>query len=330
VKRPRATAIVALAAAGALATACAYRRAHSPFGHLLPDQLASADSQFLEISGLRLHLRTAGQGGQVLLLLHGFAASTYTWHAVFDQLAQIGTVIAIDRPGFGLTTRNAHSDRHGPNPFDHEAQAGMLAALLDRLGIERAVLVGHSAGGTVAALAALRHPERFSRLVLIAPAIYLNLPPPLWLKPWLAHRPVQWLVPIVTHALAHLDGPLLRRAWHDPSRIPPETRAAYTEPFHLCGWDDAMLALARANRPLDLPEHLSELTQPTLVITGDDDRIVPTKQTLRLAAELPRAQLVVIPDCGHIPQEERPEAFFQAIERFVHQPTEKSATPTSD
>jgi pimeloyl-ACP methyl ester carboxylesterase len=137
-------------------------------------------------------------------------------------------------------------------------------------------------------------------------------------------------VPIVTHTLAHLDGPLLRRAWHDPSQIPPETRGAYTEPFHIRGWDDAMLALARANRPLDLPEHLSELTQPTLVITGDDDRIVPTTQSLRLAAELPRSELVVIPDCGHIPQEERPEAFLQALERFVNRPGVEATRPVED
>jgi pimeloyl-ACP methyl ester carboxylesterase len=201
-------------------------------------------------------------------------------------------------------------------------------ALLDHVGIDHVVLIGHSAGGTVATLAALRHPTRFSALVLIAPAIYLNLPPPLWLKPWLKRRPVQWLVPLVTHSLARLDGPILRRAWHDPALIPPDTRAAYSEPFHVRGWDEAMLALARANRPLDLPLHLNELTQPILVITGDDDRIVPTMQSLRLAAELPHAELVVIHNCGHIPQEEQPEALVEAIERFVSQPNVKSTTPT--
>jgi pimeloyl-ACP methyl ester carboxylesterase len=321
--RSKAT-IITLATLPALAAVAARLRATSPFNRLVPEQLATPESKFLDLYGLRLHLRMAGQGEPVMLLLHGFAASTFTWHTVFDRLAEIGTVIAIDRPGFGLTTRAAKGDRHGPNPFDHEAQADLLVALLDRLGIERAVLIGHSAGGTVAALAALRHPSRFSGLALVAPAIYLNLPPPLWLKPWLKHRPVRWLVPLVTHTLARLDGPILRRAWHDPARITPETRAAYSDPFHLRGWDDAMLELARANRPLDLSSHLNELTQPTLVMTGDDDRIVPTPHSLRLAAELPRAELVVIPDCGHIPQEEQPEAFLRAIERFIDQPSTPS------
>jgi len=324
------TAIAGLAAVSALAAAYAYLRYRSPFNRLLPDQLATPDSQFLDLSGLRLHLRMAGRGDPVMLLVHGFAASTFTWHAVFDRLSEIGTVIAIDRPGFGLTARAANDDWHGANPFDHDAQADLLVALLDRLGIEHAMLIGHSAGGTVATLAALRHPRRFTRLVLIAPAIYLNLPPPLWLKHWLDYRPVQRLVPVVTHSLARLDGPILRRAWHDPGRIPPDTRAAYTEPFHLYGWDAGMLALARANRPLDLPSHLSELTQPILIITGDDDRIVPTAQSLRLAAELPRAELIVIPDCGHIPQEEQPVAFLEALERFVRRTAVKSAAPANE
>ncbi|HEX7102124.1 MAG TPA: alpha/beta hydrolase [Nitrolancea sp.] len=322
--------IAALSTAGVLVAACAHLRSTSPFNRLVPDQLATPDSEFLDLCGLRLHLRKAGQGKPVMLLLHGFAASTFTWHDVFDRLAEIGTVIAIDRPGFGLTTRAENDSWYGANPFDHEAQADLVVALLDHFGIDRAVLIGHSAGGTVATLAALRYPTRFSALALIAPAIYVRLPPPPWLKPWLKHRPMQWLVPAVTHALARLDGPILRRAWHDPSRITPEIRAAYRDPFHLRGWDDAMLALVRADRPLDLPSHLNELTQPTLVIAGDDDRIVPTKQSLRLAAELPHAELVVIPDCGHIPQEERPEAFLQAIKRFVSQPAVMSSTPADE
>lgn len=322
--------IITLATAGALAVVYARVRATSPFNRLVPDQLATADSEFIDLYGLRLHLRKSGQGEPVMLLLHGFAASTFTWHAVFDRLAEIGTVIAIDRPGFGLTTRAKNDGWHGANPFDHGAQADLIVALLDRFGIDRAVLIGHSAGGTVATLAALRHPTRFSALALIAPAIYLNLPPPLWIKPWLKHRPVKWLVPLITHTLARLDGPILRRAWHDPAKITPETRVAYSDPFHLRGWDDAMLALARANRPLDLPTHLNELTQPTIVIAGDDDRIVPTLQSLRLAAELPNDELVVIPDCGHIPQEEQPEAFLRAIERFVCQTAVKPAERAHD
>jgi pimeloyl-ACP methyl ester carboxylesterase len=72
-----------------------------------------------------------------------------------------------------------------------------------------------------------------------------------------------------------------------------------------------------ASRESNLPEKLDEIRQPTLVITGDDDRIVPTEQSLRLADELPNANLQVIPQCGHLPHEECPSEFMQALTDFL-------------
>jgi pimeloyl-ACP methyl ester carboxylesterase len=66
-----------------------------------------------------------------------------------------------------------------------------------------------------------------------------------------------------------------------------------------------------------LSERLAEFTLPVLVITGDDDRVVPTEQSIRLAGELPQAQLVVIENAGHVPHEERPQQFIQAVQTFV-------------
>jgi pimeloyl-ACP methyl ester carboxylesterase len=71
--------------------------------------------------------------------------------------------------------------------------------------------------------------------------------------------------------------------------------------------------MTRASRPLSLDERLSELKVPVLVITGDDDRIVPTEQSVRLASEIPGAKLAVLPGCGHVPHEECPEAFLDAL-----------------
>ena len=71
------------------------------------------------------------------------------------------------------------------------------------------------------------------------------------------------------------------------------------------------------SQSLKLAERLMELRMPALVITGDDDRIVPTAQSVRLAGELPQAELAIIPDCGHLPQEECPEAFLQEVNRFL-------------
>ena len=81
--------------------------------------------------------------------------------------------------------------------------------------------------------------------------------------------------------------------------------------------ESALWELTVASKPLCLAEQLGKLKVPTLVITGDDDRIVPTAQSIRLAAEIPGAKLVVIPECGHVPQEEQPAAFLAAVSDFM-------------
>ena len=82
-------------------------------------------------------------------------------------------------------------------------------------------------------------------------------------------------------------------------------------------WDRALWEFNQAPRATGLSTRLNEIKLPALVITGDDDRIVPTKDSVRLAGELPNAQLVVIPNCGHTPQEECPEPWLEAVTRFI-------------
>ena len=93
--------------------------------------------------------------------------------------------------------------------------------------------------------------------------------------------------------------------------------AGYQKPLQVANWDRALWELTASNEPSGLPARLAELDLPVLVITGDDDRIVPTEQSIRLASELPDAELVVVPACGHVPHEECPQAVMQAIEAFL-------------
>jgi pimeloyl-ACP methyl ester carboxylesterase len=72
-----------------------------------------------------------------------------------------------------------------------------------------------------------------------------------------------------------------------------------------------------ASRSLGLDKRLDDVRVPVLVITGDDDQIVPTEQSIRLAGELPNAQLVVVPNCGHVPHEECPQPFLAAVSSFL-------------
>ena len=280
-----------------------------------PQALADADSQFIDVDGLQVHLKERGAGAPNLLLLHGFAASTYSWREVIDELGQYGRTVAYDRPAFGLTERPFVTPER--NPYSPAYQAAQVPALLDALDMEGAILVGNSAGGTTAVRAALDYPERVQALILVDPAIYTGGGAPSWAD-WLLDTPqADHLGPLLARQITDWGYQFGRSAWHDPARFTDEIWQGYTKPLGADNWDYALWQLTRSSDAADLAARLPELTLPILVITGDDDRIVPTEQSIRLAAELPNAELVVIPNCGHVPQEECPQEFMMAVETFL-------------
>ncbi len=286
-------------------------------GTVPPEQLADPDSRFVEVNGITVHYKMAGSGRPAFILLHGFAASTFSWREVIGPLSEMGTVVAFDRPGFGLTERPMPGEWEGRSPYAPEAQADLTVGLMDALGIERAVLVGNSAGGTVALLTALTYPERVAGLVLVDPAIYVRGMTPVWLRPFLNTPQMRHLGPLLARRIQDWGVDFARSAWHDPSKLTPEIWEGYARPLRAENWDRALWEVTRASRPLGLERRLGEVRVPVLVITGDDDRIVPTEQSIRLAGEIPGAQLAVIPECGHVPQEECPEPFLEAVTGWV-------------
>lgn len=282
-----------------------------------PQELAYPGSRFIQVRGLEVHYQEYGQGEPVFILLHGFAASTFSWREVVGPLAEHGRVIAYDRPAFGLTERPRQWA--GTNPYSPDFQPELLASLMDSLGVARAVLVGNSAGGTVAIQAALSYPERIEALILVDPAVYTGGGPG-WVR-FLAGIPqVQRLGPLLVRTIQARGEGFARLAWHDPSRITPEVWEGYTRPLQAENWDRALWEHTRAARPLGIAERLDELQLPILVITGDDDRIVPTGESIRLAGELPIAALAVLENCGHVPQEECPGLFLNAVEQWLARP----------
>jgi pimeloyl-ACP methyl ester carboxylesterase len=281
------------------------------------EQLADPDSLFVDVDGLSVHYKVAGQGEPAVVLLHGFAASVFSWRKVMDPLGEAGTAIAFDRPAFGLTERPMPGEWEGESPYSPEAQAELTVALMDELGVEKAVLVGHSAGGTIALLTALRHPERVEALVLEDAAVYENTGTPEWMGPLLRTPPMGRLGPLLVRSITLWGEAAIRTAWSDPDKITIELISGYKKPLQAENWDRALWELVLASHPLGLEERLDEVSVPALVITGEGDRIVPARHSERLAAELPGADLEVIPHCGHVPHEECPAEFLEAVREFV-------------
>jgi pimeloyl-ACP methyl ester carboxylesterase len=279
-------------------------------------ELADPDSQFTEVNGVQVHYKIAGSGEPVIILLHGFGASSYSWHKVMAPLAEQGTVIAFDRPAFGLTERPQPGSWTGESPYSADFSVKLAIGLMDILGVNQAVLVGHSAGAGIALKTALDYPERVNGLVLVDPALASRPGMPKWLE----NTPqMKRMGPFLSRALAGKEGDaFLKASWHDFRKFTEADREAYNKPLRVADWDVALWEFTKANTTTDLTARLDEIPLPVLVISGDDDRIIPLEEIERITQALPDARLEVIPACGHVPQEECPELFLNAIESYLH------------
>ncbi len=290
----------------------------APLEGTLPETaLADSDSRFIQINGINVHYKQMGSGEPVIILLHGFGASVFSWREVMTPLANHGTVIAFDRPAFGLTQRPMPGEWQGQNPYSPEAQVALVIGLMDALEIDRAILIGNSAGGTVALSTALAYPQRINGLVLVDAAVYSGGGVPAWIRPLLRLPQYDRVGQLISRSLLQNGDRLIESAWHDPARITAEVLEGYRKPLKVNNWDRALWELTKASGASDLAARLPDVKMPVLVVSGDDDRIVPTDQSVRLSEEIDGARLVVFTACGHVPQEECPDQFLQAVLPFV-------------
>ena len=285
-------------------------------------ELGDADSKFIPIDGIEVHYKNMDGTGPAIILLHGFGASVFSWREVMQPLSELGPVYAYDRPGFGLTERPLPGDWEGENPYSLDGQVNMLGDFLDANQISEAILVGNSAGGTVATAFALQHPERVRALVAVDAAIYQNeKQTPGWIH-WLLSTPqAQRIGPFFMRSIRDWGAEMISTAWHDPGKIPAGVMEGYTKPLQAQDWDKGLYEVLKAREANDLAARLGGLKIPVLVITGDDDRIVPTQSSIQLADAIPDARLAILPACGHVPQEECPDSFLNAMIPFLTENT---------
>ena len=251
-------------------------------------------ARWVQAGPLELRYVRAGRG-PVVVLVHGFGESLLAWRGVFDQLAAANDVIALDLPGFGLSSKP--KDGYATPYLAHD-----LLAALHALGVARAVLVGHSLGGAVVAAAAVSDTALARAVVLIDPALTAS------------HGPIAE-GPAVTEYEAlrtRVTSP------HDPDWLKePDSALAY-----LPADDSAYrVALAAVLQQFDFgwlnPARAAALRMPILVLWGQYDPLFPLAQGRALARSLPNARFEVIARSWHRPHEERPDETAAAITRFL-------------
>jgi pimeloyl-ACP methyl ester carboxylesterase len=268
--------------------------------------------RFIDVPGARLHVVERGQG-PALLLVHGLAGQLcHFTYALVDQLATQCRVVAVDRPGSGYSVR-------APNASAAlGAQADVLAALIDALGLGRPLVVGHSLGGAVALALAQRHPERVAGLLLLAPLTHpvREISPAFnglkIAKPWMRTL-VAWTL-AVPFGIAKRDEVL--QLIFGPNSVPVDfaTRGGGLLTLRPSHFVAACTDLAAAPEDLEgMMQRYTTMQLPVRIIYGRDDRILsPQEQGEALAAKLPGARLTLI-DGGHMLPITAPDAVAQFI-----------------
>lgn len=269
---------------------------------------AGVAPRYQTADGVRIRYVRRGQGPPVVLL-HGIAASLYTWKDVLPALAADHDVIALDLPGFG------GSDI--PEPLDGAREVRVVLAFLDGLGLPRVSLVGNSLGGAIAVTIAGQEPARVDRLVLLDSAGY-NF----------AQGDRPWLLRVVGSAPLGLAKALpvrplvalaLRQIFHDRRLVTAARIDEVAAPLQRPGAAGAVRGILLSANSLGLPGLVRRVRAPTLVLWGRYDQWVSPSHAQRFAADIPGARVEML-DSGHLPQEERPQETAALIEAFLDAP----------
>ena len=275
----------------------------------------SEHSCFIDVDGIRVHYQEAGDPrAPAMVLIHGFASSTLVWSKVFLKLAAAGyRVIALDMLGYGYSAKPRNGE------YTIAGQGKLLTRLLDHLGIPRAIFIGSSYGGAVAATCALDYPERVEKLILVG-AVNNNRPLEFTLMRLFGSPVFGDVVSPLLIGSRRLLRRRMKRVYDRHSWVLDERRVeARHLPLRAAGTQRAIIRTVRGWDAERISRDAHLITQPTLLLWGENDLDIPLEDGERLHAEIPGSRLIVFLDCGHIPHEEYPEAFTNIVIDFCKQ-----------
>ena len=268
----------------------------------------AAPSDLIDVAGTRLHVRDSGPtDAPAVVLLHGFGSSLQTWDAWVPRLSAAHRVVRLDLPGSGLSPPDATGD------YTDARSVALLSALMDGLHIDRAVVVGNSMGGRIAWTFAAARPERTSRLVLISPDgfaspgfEYGETP-----KVGIAAEGMRFVLP---RSLVRMS---LAPAYADAAALTDERLDRYYDLLRAPGARGAMIARMKQGIRFDPVERLRTIHAPTLLLWGEQDRVIPFSNAADYVRAMPDVTLEPLSGVGHLPQEEAPERALDAVLGFI-------------
>ena len=269
-------------------------------------------SRFIDVDGVRVHYQEAGdKHAPALVLIHGFASSTLVWSKVFLKLAEAGyRVIALDLLGYGYSSKPRNGE------YTIAGQARLLTRLLSALGIPRAIFVGSSYGGAVAATCALDYPDRVEKLILVG-TVNNNRPLAFTLMRLFGSPLFGDVVSPLLIGSRRLLRRRMKQVYDRHEWVLDERRVdARHLPLRAAGTQRAIIRTVRGWDAERISRHAHLITQPTLLLWGENDQEIPLADGERLHEEIPGSRLIVFMECGHLPHEEYPETFTNVVIDF--------------
>lgn len=289
-------------------------------------------SRYVDLpSGVRMHYRIEGDG-PTLLLIHGFSASLHTWEPWVERLAtgdnRLGDyrIVSIDLPGHGLTRAPAGYRA------SIEAFRDVVAEFVRAQQLDRFALAGSSMGGNVAWEYALAHPDQVEALILVDASGW-----PETRAEFAEDPPVFQLLrnPVLSPLLRDLDSTRLIRggleaSFGDPALVDDAMVTRYADLARAPGHRDILLqmTLGFRERNYATAERLAALRMPVLILSGDQDRLVPVDHARQFNEAIPGSNLVLFEGVGHIPQEEAADDSALAVHEFLYRVHEGAAVAT--
>jgi 4,5:9,10-diseco-3-hydroxy-5,9,17-trioxoandrosta-1(10),2-diene-4-oate hydrolase len=271
--------------------------------------------RWVRVAGDDVNVIELGRGDPTIVFIHGLAGAWVNWLENLPAFAADHRVIAMDLPGFGAS----------PMPSARITISGyarVVEALLDQLGVDAAAVVGNSMGGFIGAELAIRFPARVERLVLVSAAgltiEYQRNERVLGVLRALESRLTAYSAWFATRSDAVSRRRRARRLLMGvvaarPDLLPAPLVAEQIRGSGKPGFVDALDALT------DYPirDRLPEIACPTLIVWGEDDKLVPVRDADEFERLIPDARKVVFPGTGHVAMLERPAAFNELLARFL-------------
>jgi pimeloyl-ACP methyl ester carboxylesterase len=285
------------------------------FPVITPQSMAAPGGKFITVDKAVIYVEESGplNTENTILFLHGMGGSIYSWRENTPFFADRGfRVIAMDMKGFGLSSKDFATD------YSHPAQARLVAAVLDELGVNRVFLVGHSMGTSVMFHFAHLYPERVRAMLSVDGALRLEGSNSL-LNALLQFPPLVRAGRVVLTHYVTRDRliSILKSAYYRPDIITFEVEENYYQRALIGSWDEALLAMTRDmnSNIIDFP--LESISAPVLILWGENDSWVTLSSIQIWKDRLPNAQLIIVPAAGHLPMEETPELFNHELLEFI-------------